>query len=478
MEAEEESAPVAAVSVGKDDVERVEDEDDEAVGPVVAELCATMGKANFAASIQEELNRRWIDTLSDFVANADRLDFVPEKLKRAVLDRGREKEVAVAKRDSVVRRAREDAATDAEMTEERSQNRIIDRLVALNQGLDNPRFRLIGLTIEELSDLSTADNTVRVDMWVYGHWIEKSFVWGPAGDVDLSKLEWRPTFEIAGALDVRGLNDPADCYYVRERYREHGVVSYFQRFVGTIRVDLDLRQFPFDAQSLCIRLGDSMFGADDVTLVYNTELAGSLWHPVDSVRHLHEFSVFGSPTVTERLIWSTADSRDVSVLDVELQLCRKTSFYVWNVFLIIFLLAMLSLWLFLIEPDVLNDRLQICITVFLALVAVNFVVVESLPKISHTTFLSFFFILNYVSVCFAAIESGVSYLVDQYAGSNEGAKILDWTVMGVYFVFHLSLFVIFLVLSTQRMMLHKLDQRLKSDRDAANAAKSKDKHQP
>ena len=281
--------------------------------------------------------------------------------------------------------------------------------------------------VNEISDLSTAENTVRIDVWLYCHFIEPNRIWKQAGTLtneELSELEFRPDFEFESALDIEAIGAPEDCYYVRERYRPYGIVSYFQRFTGTIRVDLDLRSFPFDAQRLKIRVGSMSWGSDDCTLIFNSELSDSLFDPVKGVAHLHEWEIVDMPSVKEEMVWAEADQRFISCLDVDFKLCRRTSFYVLNIFSIIFLLSVLSWWMYLIEPDVLNDRLQISITVFLALVAVNFVVVESLPRISHKTYLTTYFLLNYVSVTVGAIESGISYLVDKYAQNNEAAKIL------------------------------------------------------
>ncbi len=91
-----------------------------------------------------------------------------------------------------------------------------------------------------------------------------------------------------------------------------------------------------------------------------------------------------------------------------------------------------SRWLFLIDPNTLNDRLQICITAFLALVAFNFVIAETLPKINHSTYLTHFFGVNYGAISLAALESGISFLIDKYLPENgfNTAKILDWSTMG------------------------------------------------
>lgn len=135
----------------------------------------------------------------------------------------------------------------------------------------------------------------------------------------------------------------------------------------------------------------------------------------------------------ELLIFNEEDKRDISYLEYSVTVNRLGGYYLQNVFLMVYFLNVLTWWLFLIDPNTLNDRLQICITAFLALVAFNFVVAETLPKINHSTHLTHFFSINYGVIALGALESGISFLVDKYLPEDNfiTAKILDWTVMGV-----------------------------------------------
>ena len=119
-------------------------------------------------------------------------------------------------------------------------------------------------------------------------------------------------------------------------------------------------------------------------------------------------------------------------------------------FLLVYFLNVLMLWTFLIDPVVLSDRVQISITCFLALVAFNFVVAEALPRISHSTYLTHFFAVNYFAFALCALESGTVFLVDKYIAPPEGydtAKILDWTMLGVFAMFQTAVMIVFLLLS-------------------------------
>jgi hypothetical protein len=37
-------------------------------------------------------------------------------------------------------------------------------------------------------------------------------------------------------------------YYIDEEWKQHGVVAWFQKYRGTIRAPMNLRDFPFDRQ--------------------------------------------------------------------------------------------------------------------------------------------------------------------------------------------------------------------------------------
>ena len=90
------------------------------------------------------------------------------------------------------------------------------------------------------------------------------------------------------------------------------------------------------------------------------------------------------------MVFNEEEKRDTSCIDYVVKVRRRGSYYLLNVFAMVYFLNILSWWQFLIHLDTLNDRLQICITCFVALVAFNFVVVEALPRISHSTYLTHF----------------------------------------------------------------------------------------
>jgi hypothetical protein len=73
-------------------------------------------------------------------------------------------------------------------------------------------------------------------------------------------------------------------------YRKCGIINYYQRFKGYVHQELDLRRFPFDTQTLKIRFGAFLWGADQFQMVDYTELKMvSLWHH-SALHALHEWT--------------------------------------------------------------------------------------------------------------------------------------------------------------------------------------------
>jgi hypothetical protein len=114
-----------------------------------------------------------------------------------------------------------------------------------------------------------------------------------------------------------------------------------------------------------------------------------------------------------------------------------------------------------VPPYVLNDRLQISITLFLAQVAFNFVIAEQLPKISYGTYLTMYFLLCYSMIGVGAIENVISYLVNRYhPDCNMGDKQeacslalkLDFATLGIVASLHTIITLIYIYLGRRRLV--------------------------
>jgi len=137
---------------------------------------------------------------------------------------------------------------------------------------------------------------------------------------------------------------------------------------------------------------------------------------------------------------------------------RRGGFYVTHVVAMIALLISMGWGIYFCAPDKLDARLGISVTLFLALLALNFVINGQIPKISYGTFLSQYFIVGYATTAIGIFESMASYYVflfhplcgPTYTGLCMASLYLDWTVLSVSVIAEVIYTIQFLVRGLQR----------------------------
>lgn len=63
--------------------------------------------------------------------------------------------------------------------------------------------------------------------------------------------------------------------------------------------------------------------------------------------------------------------------------------------------------------------------------ALNFVIVEEIPKISHSTHVSKYLVVTYISIMLSIVENVIAFVLAENA-SVGAAKILDWVFLSIY----------------------------------------------
>lgn len=400
-----------------------------------------------AALLMKKLSDNWIENLSQWQrCNVDALGlpaFFVVRVKEIVEEKARLAQGGGPGKDL--------ECYPEEDEEDKEQNRVVREMAAWIAG-GEPNKTIVKVYLNALSELDTAQWSIKFDLGVQLWFHDKDHIDAPEGEPNYDNV-WKPELEFVGAKEIEEVVsvDTKGSYYIRERYRKHGIVNWYQRFRGCLHQELELHKFPFDQQVIRIRFGSTLFSADDVALIDRTDpqVLVSFGNCVDS---LHEWALNGEPQIKCFNVFNAEDRRDISYVELSIPVRRRTSYYVSTVFLSVFFLEVIFWWTFIINPDTLNDRLGLCITCYLALVAFNFVVAETLPKISHTTYLSIFFLINYAVIGLCAVESGISFLIDRYLpvdGFNT-AKIIDWTFMGCIAVAQSAVMIFFMVLARRR----------------------------
>jgi hypothetical protein len=185
---------------------------------------------------------------------------------------------------------------------------------------------------------------------------------------------WDPSIEIVGAIDVdevmmegkgsvrifhSAFPRSGDCcltlpdvatrqYFVAEEWKPHGIAAWYQKFRGTIRAPMNLRDFPFDRQSIRVNFGSKFYGADMCTFVNYTD--PEMIKVFSNKVHLTEWKLTSLAEVRSVLEFNEEDKRDVSIVEVELHFKRLTGYYLKNIVGLLCILAVIS-WAMCVDSE-------------------------------------------------------------------------------------------------------------------------------
>ncbi len=156
-------------------------------------------------------------------------------------------------------------------------------------------------------------------------------------------------------------------------------------------VPLDLRAFPFDSQVLPIRV--SLY--DDETLVQ--------FRLMSNRSRIHEDAfvtdwVLGEPSIrVESREFSHGEDRFSSLLH-EVQIHRRSTFFLWRILLPLTLLPIVSFVIFWVEPSNLQPQISTCMATLIALVTFHFAVDFALPKVTYLTLVDRQALIGFITV--------------------------------------------------------------------------------
>lgn len=189
---------------------------------------------------------------------------------------------------------------------------------------------------------------------------------------------------------------------------EDGTVEYEERFAVTLKANFDLGLFPFDTQHLEIQV-ESLAWSQDYLLFHEEEnmigfsddfqLPEWNWNPdTDLTTHIEEVQELRDDTPFAEFI-------------VELTVRRRPDFYLLKVFLPMALIVALSWSVFWMDESDLGDRLGISFTGLLTVVAYQFIIGETLPRLSYLTFMDGLINYSFVMMALTVVENVLVHIL-------------------------------------------------------------------
>jgi len=210
------------------------------------------------------------------------------------------------------------------------------------------------------------------------------------------ELSWQdPALAFEGAPRSGRRVDPAEVWTPRvyfenalEQPRFHadplvevdpsGRVTSWAILSGKFSSPMDLRRFPFDRQVLRVRVG-SFEDADAVRFRVKDEPV-----LVGDEAFITDWEVGRASASVDAHAYSRGRERYPRYA-YELGVVRRSTFYVWRVLVPLTLLAVVSWAAFWFDPVGLQPQISTCTSALISLVAFNFAIDFSLPKVAYLT---------------------------------------------------------------------------------------------
>jgi len=180
-----------------------------------------------------------------------------------------------------------------------------------------------------------------------------------------------------------------------------GTVRYAERLLVRLSSRFELRRFPFDSQRLIVLIhpfltyGPSIkFELNDVSTWTASEFKSfsslAQWHLTGLHSQVGVAPTYGGLTIPEARF--------------EIDVVRRSSFYVWKVFLPLLLMVFLSWAVFWIEAGDLSNQITVAVTTILTVIAFAFAISATMPRLPYLTYIDAFFLECYIFVFLAVVE--------------------------------------------------------------------------
>jgi hypothetical protein len=217
--------------------------------------------------------------------------------------------------------------------------------------------------------------------------------------------EWPPTPAFTPRTEVVNEVERKSVAFDDTELRD-GTCVRSRRIHSTLRSEFNLHVFPFDEQTLTLQLSDDQYESTEVRYGDKPHVAGL----DDAVRTMVSgWQVSGEPTyvrTTQAFKWEPgAPHYDYGTFGVTVR--RHVTFHLTRYFLPLFIILIVALSAFWIDPEDLNSQMAIGVTCLLAAIALQFAEGGTLPEVSYLTLADRVYAVCYVGIAGAVVESVV-----------------------------------------------------------------------
>jgi len=209
------------------------------------------------------------------------------------------------------------------------------------------------------------------------------------------------------------------------RVDSKGHVDYIQRFQGELTTNLALQDFPFDSQTLKIKMASIRYTPEEVELVMDAKRSGSRG----------TFSIpgwtVGDTEVQVTTEYIEVQDRHLARIDLVGEVKRHTGYYIIKALLPLLLIMFMAWAVFFIPPSSLGPQIGVPTSSIFALFLFMHRISQLLPRISYLTRMDRF-ILGAITLVFLTLAEAIFTSVLAIKEKGELARKIDRWARFVY----------------------------------------------
>lgn len=283
----------------------------------------------------------------------------------------------------------------------------------------------VGFNLTSLSDIDVIRSRFRFEGYAEFVWCdprqafdassegrtERVFFGETARDSNHNGELWIPDIELADSIGA--VSNTAR----RIEVGADGTVRLSGIFNSVVAARFDLRRFPFDQQTFAIAMESFTFNRDVVQIRPMENMVG-----YENDLNLPEWQV-NSLTASSEETGQVRDRVPFSRVIFNVNVERESGYYLVKLSVPLTLIVMLSWSVFWMEKESLGGRMRISSTAFLTIVAYQFAISGSLPKVAYLTLMDKVMIAAFILIALSALENMVA--VTMTGRNPDAARMLD-----------------------------------------------------
>ena len=299
---------------------------------------------------------------------------------------------------------------------------------------DGPVSVAVGIYVVDISHISEVDNAFQTELDIVAFWEDSRLAFDAQAEGSNRRVFVGPASERlrtqiwnAQGTAANAVGRPTMVSQKITTFSD-GRLMLEARITATLRANLDYRRFPFDRQVLPIYVESYAWNRDIVRFEALPDQTGfdpsfqmPEWEVIDVKTSISEIARPRDPTPYSRVAFDIA-------------IDRKAGFYIWKIFLPLFVIVAISWVVFWMGREALGRRAGVSVTGILTVIAYQFIVSKSIPRVSYLTVLDKLLLLSIVTIATALV---VSIIVEAVQTRDRDPGGIDracrWVFPLVYF---------------------------------------------